>query len=87
MCWSVHVCALTPHACVLVAHSLALPGGVSLESCLNHWCLGFLGPAVLARWCLALNQRVRQDCCLCACGIWFCPLKWQWRSLGPGAVV
>lgn len=31
MCWSVHLCALTPHTCVLVAHSLALPREVALE--------------------------------------------------------
>lgn len=31
MCWSVHVRALTPHTCVLVAHSLALPIEVALE--------------------------------------------------------
>lgn len=31
MCWSVHVRALTPHTCVLVAHSLALPREVALE--------------------------------------------------------
>lgn len=87
MCWSVHMCTLTPHTCVLVACSLALPRGVSLETCLNHWCLRFLSPAVPAHWCLALRQRARQDCSLCACGIWLCPLEWQWRSLGPGAVV
>lgn len=81
-----HVWDQTRDMCVQCL-GLASLRGASLETCLGHWCLGFFSPAIPAHWCLALDQRVRQDGCLCACGIWFSPLEWQWRSLGPGAVV
>lgn len=79
MCWSVHVRALTPHTCVLVAHSLVLPREVALELS-QPVVSGVSQSSSPCPLVFGTEPEARQDCSLCACGIWFCPLEWQWKA-------